>query len=65
MFPMSDTNPEPNENCYELVWIDGEGNPSMVYLSGFTIAEVDEKFAKEYPECEVLAIQLLGEFLKP
>ena len=52
-----------NENAYLIIWSDDEGNLSECVVSGFTIAEADEKFGKRYG-CDVVAIQLVGEFYR-
>jgi len=48
------------EHCYELTYENIEGDLGQCYASGLTIADVDERFGKEYGDNTVLAIQLLG-----
>lgn len=54
-----------NANCYSIMWGEDEESDecSLCFTSGYTIAEVDEKFARMHPESHVIAIQDLGEFL--
>jgi hypothetical protein len=52
-----------NSNAYQIVWIEEDEEASECFASGFTIAEVDEKFAKLYPDATVVQIELLGEFV--
>ena len=52
-----------NANCYSIMWGEDEDELSVCFMSGFTIAEVDEGFARMYPASTVWDIQLLGEFL--
>ena len=52
-----------NANCYSITWGEDEDELSVCYMSGVTIAEIDERFARMCPECLVFSILLLGEFL--
>ena len=52
-----------NENAYMIIWEAGEGDLSSCVASGFTIGEVDEKFALTYPETQVCAIELIGDYV--
>ena len=53
-----------NSNAYMVIWICSESEePCSCVASGFTIAEVDEKFAIAYPECKVAAIELIGDYV--
>ena len=52
-----------SENASQLVWESEDEELAECYLSGFTIAEVDEKFAKAFPDCTVVAIMLVGEYV--
>ena len=52
-----------NANCYSIMWGEDEDELSVCYMSGVTIAEIDERFARMCPECLVFSILLLGEFL--
>jgi hypothetical protein len=47
-----------------IIWQGQEGEElCSCVASGFTIAEVDEKFARAYPECVVCAIELIGDYV--
>ena len=52
-----------NLNTYRLLWEDASEELSMCFMAGLTIAEVDELFAKLYPDCIVVSIELLGDFV--
>jgi len=52
-----------NRNAYSLIWEDANGEPNICFMSGFTIADVDEQFAKMFPMCDVVAIELLGDYV--
>ena len=49
--------------CYEVMWAEGEDLFGVCYISGFTIADADEKFAREFPECDVVSVSLMGDFI--
>jgi hypothetical protein len=52
-----------SENAYMVMWESDEGEIYACVTSGMTIAEADEKFARAYPECSVVAIELIGDYV--
>ena len=46
-----------------IIWQAEDEELCSCVSSGFTIAEVDEAFAKTYPECTVVAIELIGDYV--
>ena len=52
-----------NSNAYMIIWTGSDEELCSCVASGFTIAEVDEKFAIAYPECQVVGIELIGDYV--
>ena len=52
-----------NENAYMIIWGGAEEELCSCVASGFTIAEVDTAFAIAYPDVQVVAIELIGDYV--
>ena len=50
-----------NERAYLLTWQDDNGDQDACVVSGFTIAEADEKFGRAYGNL-VVSIELIGDY---
>ena len=52
------------KNAYILTYLTEDGEAGECVMSGFTIADVDERFARLYPNVEVAQVCLVGEFVE-